>query len=348
MKIIYNYIRENQINLNKILDLDSNVGLFELLVIYNILTNKKIIDLEIQDIIAIDSIIPNNYSIKYFSYEKSKNKKDYIYDFDIICCNNINNNRIKVKNECIFIKQKNFNSKYYDCGILVPDDINDEINAIKNFHLILFLISIFKDPKKRLNEKEHEINFFYIKKYLESKYQLNIISGYFYYILRSENKKIIDKDTFNKNRNICLSFDIIDGFIDEKKKLIEHKNLITNVFPFHNVSTLTKGQNNLTSILKINKMILNKFEIINDELFALLRNYVKNINEKELSQNQFMLIGNESMTDSIKNLTSFFIFIEVKENINIYVNERKVTINNSDNKKRNNYCIASFYKVEII
>jgi len=346
MKIIYNYIRENQINLNKILDLDSNVGLFELLVIYNILTNKKIIDLEIQDIIAIDSIIPNNYSIKYFSYEKSKNKKDYIYDFDIICCNNINNNRIKVKNECIFIKQKNFNSKYYDCGILVPDDINDEINAIKNFHLILFQISIFKDPKKRLNEKEHEINFFYVKKNLESKFQLNIISGYFYYILRSENKEIIDKEIFNKNKNICLSFDIINGFIDENKKLIDKNNLITNTFPCHNVSTLTKGQNNLTSI-KINKMILNKFEIINDELFVLLGKYIKNINEKELLQNQFMLIGNESMIDSIENLTSFFVFIEVKENINIYVNERKLTINNN-NKKRNNYCIVSFYKIKFI
>ena len=165
--------------------------------------------------------------------------------------------------------------------------------------------------------------------------------------MRAENNKIIDKDTFNENKNICLSFDIINGFIDEHKKLIDQENLITNTFPFHNVSTLTKGHNNLTLIIKINKMILNKFEMINDELFALLRNYVKNINEKELLQNQFMLIGNESMTDSIKNLTSFFIFIEVKDNINIYINERKLTINNN-NKKSNNYCIVSFYKIKFI
>ena len=347
MKIIYNYIRENQMNLSKLLDLDSTHGLFELIVIYDILTNKKILDLAIQDFITIDSIIPYNYSIKYFSYEKNQKEYDYDYDFEILCCNNINNKRIKIKNKCIFIRQKHFFSKYYDCGILVPDDINDEINEIKNFHLILFQISIPKEPKKRLNEREHEINFFYIKKNLESKYQLNIISGYFYYILRAENNKIIDKDTFNENKNICLSFDIINGFIDEHKKLIDQENLITNTFPFHNVSTLTKGHNNLTLIIKINKMILNKFEMINDELFALLRNYVKNINEKELLQNQFMLIGNESMTDSIKNLTSFFIFIEVKDNINIYINERKLTINNN-NKKSNNYCIVSFYKIKFI
>ena len=347
MKIIYNYIYLNQKNYNKLLDLGSIGGLFELIVIYYILSNKRIYDYEIKDSITIKSIVPNHYSIKYFSFEK--NMKEYNYDFKKLCFEDTNNEILNINNECIFIKQENFNSKYYDCGLLVPVNPDDKSSEIKNFYLIVFQISILKESKKRLNENEHEINFYYIKKHLESKYKLNIISGYFYYILRAENNKIIDKETLNYSKGICLGFDITNGFLKENIKLINEKNLITDKFVPHNEASLLKDGKNISLVLLIKEMIQkNTIKIIDDKLFLLLKKYIENINKKELLKEQFKLLGNEYIGDSLNKLTSFFIYINVKEKIKIYIDGESLYLNaNNKDLIKNNYCIISYYKVKI-
>ena len=267
MKIIYQYIYDKRINLNKILEPGAIDGIFELIVIYHLLTKRKIFEFEIEDYITIESIVPNNYSIKYFSYNRNKKEKKYDYNLEDFFSNN-NNNEKKLRNKCIFIKQENFNGKYYDCGLLVPVDINDTNKVIKDFYLILFQISIFKDKSKRLTKYEHEINFYYIKNNIESKYRLNIIAGYFYYILRAENGVIIDKSILKENSGICLGFDIINGFLGEDKiNLISEKGCVTKNFVFHNEATLLKNENNLSALKKINRMKNSPLEKVEEKYF---------------------------------------------------------------------------------
>ena len=74
-------------------------------------------------------------------------------------------------NNGILIIQENSNGKYYDIGILIPvndneDNNNNSTNIKRKFKLLLAQISINKPKEKWLLNTEHEINFYFAKKNL--------------------------------------------------------------------------------------------------------------------------------------------------------------------------------------
>ena len=72
------------------------------------------------------------------------------------------------------------------------EDNNNQLNSKKKFKLILLQISINKNKDKWLTNSEHEINLFFVKNNLENIYNIEIASGFFYYVLKKENNIIID------------------------------------------------------------------------------------------------------------------------------------------------------------
>ena len=351
-KIIYDYITHSMKNLDNLINLSSEGGIFEILVIYNIISNQKFFEISVPNFIRVKSLVPPNYSIKFFSYRQKeklfkkgyKNKNDYILSSLI---GEKNPEKINLENVAFLILQQYSNGKYYDIGILIPSEQNNnEFKSKKKFKLILLQISIKKDKAKWLTNSEHEINFFFVKNNLENTYNIEIIEGYFFYILKKENNDIIDIKTYNANKEKCIFYDLKKGFT-KNIELYNSHSFITKKFLIFNSSSLLKKINNLDSLEKINRMIQNDYTNLSDELFELIKNYIKNENEKiEITKEQFHIIGKEDMTNSVKSLTSFFIFIKKKTNsFIIYLNGENKEVNKII---EGNICIVSNYETELI
>ena len=85
---------------------------------------------------------------------------------------------------------------------------------------------------------------------------------------------------------------------------------------------------------------------ISNDIFNQLKNYICNKNGFEISLNQFHYIGNDDMSDSVKSLTDFFIFLKRKNNsciIYIEGNYKNIEIT-----LENNMCIISDYQIMFI
>ena len=174
-KIIYDFINYSINNLSYLISLGSEGGIFEILVTYDILSKQKLLDISITDFIKVKSLVPVNYSLKFFSHRQKaklflkgkKNRSDY--DIEKLIGEK-STNKINVENKGILILQENTNGKYYDIGILIPlndeveDKEDDENNAKIKFILLLLQISINKPREKWLLYTEHEINFYFVKK----------------------------------------------------------------------------------------------------------------------------------------------------------------------------------------
>ena len=319
IKIIYELIQKTNILLQDLIDYASEGGMFELLIIYHIISNKKFFNYKITNYITLKTIVPYSYSLKMYSYIQKKilfnaKKEDKVCcDINKIIHNNSHNNNklIDLNNEGIFISQKMFNGKYYDCGILIPYN-NNQNNRKKKFILILFQITIKKRGIQLLTIQEHEINYFFIKKYIENIYNIEIVEGYFYYILKSVNDKIIDINTYSKYKGMCLGFDVNKGFIN-KNLVLDEKSLITKNFSLFNEVNLLKNDINVNAIEKIKSLKNISPEKLDDNIFKILKNLIDNKNNNILQKCQFHVYSkNLDMTDSVKSLTDFFIFIKKK------------------------------------
>ena len=352
--LINNYLKINSKNFNGIISPSTESGFFESIVIYNILSNRKLYDININNYICLYTIIPKGYSIKLFSFRQKlkriqKGKKDLIeYDFEKLLGygDDAQDKLIDLENEVLFLKLENSNTKYYDFGIFIPTDDFPLEEGRKNFYLLLGQISTKKEKNKRLTKEEHEINFYFIKHNLESKYKIRIKGGFFYYILKSVEGKIEDNETFRENSSICLGFDILEGFNKKKEfSLINDRALITKKFPFFNSAILLKNNLNLTAYNKINSLLNNEIEQIDEDVFSLLKKYIRNKNQRNLEKKQFHLIGKKNMNDSIKSLTDFFIYYN-SNNHSININNQKKILN--ELIKGENFCICSNYQVEFI
>jgi len=71
--------------LDDLIDYSNEGGLFELLIIYYIISNKKFFDYNISNVISLRTIVPTNYSLKMYSYKEklklfNKKKQDKICD----------------------------------------------------------------------------------------------------------------------------------------------------------------------------------------------------------------------------------------------------------------------------
>ena len=352
-KIIFEYIHQSMKNLSTLINLSTEGGIFEILVTYDIISKEKLFDIEITDFIEVKSFVPQNYSIKIFS-SRQKNKlieqgKQKIFDYNMKkLIGEEEEKKIVLENKPILIIQQNCNGKYYDIGILIPVNDDDTENlGRKKFKLILFQISIKKPSKKWLENQEHEINFVFIKKNLENKYSIEIVSGYFYYILKKENGLIKDNDTYNNNKKKCILYDIQKGFSNDYL-LFNDNSFITDKFLIFNECSLMNNNKNLSCSTKIRNMIINPYEEINEVMFEIFNESIKNINpKKSLSKDQFHIIGRENMTDSIKSLTSFFIFTLKKgEKFIIYLNGEKKELDKCVHEKY--LCVVSDYEVTFI
>ena len=246
--VIYEYLYKNlQKEYNffiNILDKGTNGGFFEILVDYYIKSTKSFIVDDIKQIFYIPSIVPNNYSINYYSSKRKKNDKfkefrlkekdeqrktdqiniiqENIMQENIIQENinqeninqenkieiNIENQKKSIPFENTYIKQTIFNSKYYDMVILKKSPKSTDT---KTFNLIAIQASIRKDKNKRMTKDEHELILGIVKQNIENEFDINIDEAYFIYVLSEKNQKIEDNETekdCDKNGISYIGFDI--------------------------------------------------------------------------------------------------------------------------------------------
>ena len=261
MSMIYEYITQEFNNFKNIVDNGTLGGLFEVLVIYNIFKNKNIAGIEIDEFISISSLVPNNFSIKYYitKNEQKNNKREFI-NIDELIQNK--NELVDLKLNVYGIFQTNFNSKYFDFAIIMKNS-NDN-----TFILIVFQISIKKEKKKLYDKKEIELILYYVKKNIEGNFNVKISSAYFYYILSAIGEKINDEYTLNfckKNKLSVIPFCLKEMNFTLKINLNIDNSLITKKFPPHNEKSLIKsGEESNNFYLNISGLIDNS--IFNDEI----------------------------------------------------------------------------------
>ncbi len=263
---IYNYLQKEYLIFLKLFSKGSLGGFFGVLI--NFLFIKNNFDLfnnKIEQFAQIERLVPYHFSIKNYS---SIRKKIKFKRFKIIK----NTKKRKLLNKNTYIFQNIFNSKYYDCAILLKTNVPDE------YDLILIQITIKKDSDKRFYIPEHEIIISYVKNNIENEFDIKIRKAYFFYILSERNGKIEDLET----KNDCeikgikyLSYDIENKLLNYNCKLEE--GFITSTFPFHNaVSLYNFKEIKEKEINHINKLKFNTFGIINDEIFNLIKCFFKN------------------------------------------------------------------------
>lgn len=182
-------------------------GFFEVLINFYFIKSDsfefKLFNIQIEQILQLERLVPIEFSIKNYSSKRKKKKL-----FKKIVFENIT--KQKLLNKTSYILQSKFNAKYYDSAILV------KTNDPSVYDLILFQIIIKKDSDKRYNIYEHELIISWVKKYLEIIFGIKIRSAYFFYILSEKNGQIEDIDTKNECGKIGIKYLSYDF---EKKKV---------------------------------------------------------------------------------------------------------------------------------
>ena len=334
--IIYEYLFNNlkkEYNFfRNFFDKGSNGGFFEILVDYYIKSSKSFIVNDIKKIFYIPSIVPHNYSIKYYS---SKRKKDKFVEFKLKE-KKPNEKKKKIPFENAYIKQTIFNSKYYDMCILIKT--SNELNG-NTFDIVVIQASIRKESGKRMDKDEHELILGIVKQNIENEFDIKIRKAYFIYVLSQRNKQIEDQDTKKEcdNKGIAyLGFDI-DAMYDlynEKninKYIIDlSKAFITELFPVHNSASLLFFPKSMDDMeddyLELKNMInnnLNDLKQIENNDFEIIKKIFKNKYEnKDISINQFKYFDlkiTKNIRDIIpKCLTEFSFLIANKKYNNKY------------------------------
>ena len=257
LEIIYNHIKQEYLFFSKILDRGACGGIFELLLGFYIQKCGSFLGQNIENTIYISSLVPNNYSIKYYSSNYNKDSKKFI-EFKL---ENRNKKKRKIPFKNTFIKQIIFNSKYYDMAILI------KLNKVNKYKLIVIQATIMKDKEKRMSKEEHELILRAVKLNLENEYEINIEEGYFIYVLSKKNGEIEDKETKTDcdNNNIeYIGFDIDTFEKDNEYKINYEKAFITKSFPIHNSISLlfyNKNKEDEINYLKFKSIIDKNIEL---------------------------------------------------------------------------------------
>ena len=98
--------------------------------------------------------------------------------------------------------------------------------------------------------------------------------------MKAINKKIIDINCLKNNKNICIGFDIKNGFIYHYE-LFNDYTFITDKFSIFNEASLLKNENNHNAVDKIKNLMKNKSEKIDNIIFNYLKNIIKNKNQNK-------------------------------------------------------------------
>ena len=167
----------------------SQGGLIEYVIYEKVRSSNLFINHLIKHFETIDNFVPNSFFIQNYTSRKTDTLKEYSEE-DIK-----KSNQKKSLPRCnIFLKQKQFTGKYYDCGLLISN------KDIKGYKLFLFQISKRKISSHRYFREEHQLIFNRVKKKLEDEYNIEITEGYFSYILSDEEKDTETIEFCNKNK----------------------------------------------------------------------------------------------------------------------------------------------------
>ena len=328
------HIKQENLFFSKILDRGACGGIYELLLGYYIQKNGSFLGINIEQTIYVPSLVPNNYSIIYYSYSKTKKSfKEFIL--------NIKKKKRNIHFKNTFIKQTIFNSKYYDMAILIK---SDKENAYK---LLVIQATIMKDEEKRMTKDEHELILRSVKLNLENEFDIFIEEASFVYILSRNNGKIEDQETqkdCEKNKIEYIGFDINDLENNNSYNINLDKAFITKLFPIHNAASLlafSKVNKNdeikylkLKAIIDENKSAIKELKDYHIYIKSLFKNKYEDM---EISPDNFYYFEIlYSIFDKNKNILnylsdfSFLIFIENNGN-NVYIHFDKSTYNCNDN-----------------
>jgi len=321
---LYKDIKKEYNFFKNILDKGSNGGFFELLVDFYIQSKKTFIVENIEKVYYISSIVPNKYSINYYS---SKRKIDKFEEFEL----KKNNNKKKIPFKNVYIKQTIFNSKYYDMALLIKTCDGPNQN---NFHLVSIQATISKDPEKRMMKEEHELILGATKQNIENEFDIVIDDAYFVYVLSEKNNKIEDENTqkdCDNNGIKYIGFNI-ESIQDERKnkqdkyKIDLKSAFITNSFPIHNSASLlyfNKDKNIEYILLKdlINEKLKDSKEIEERHFNIIKNNFENKYNLDTIYKSQFKYFTfnmNYNIENINKYLTEFcFLLFKDKKNKNI-------------------------------
>ena len=324
---LYEYIKKENTFLSKILDRGSCGGIFELLLGFFIQKKGSFLGEKIEQTIYISSIVPQNYSITYYSsYKRNINNfKEFKLD--------INQKKRIIPFKNTFIKQIIFNSKYYDMAILIK---SDKYNTYK---LIVIQGTIMKDEEKRLTKEEHELILRSVKMNLENEFNIDIEEAFFIYVLSKKDGKIQDEKTkkdCDNNHIQYIGFDIDDLENNNEYKIDLKNAFITNLFPIHNSASLLaiqkENKSNESEYLKLKIIIDENIKLsqeLKDHIEFIKKLFINKYDNSEFSPNQFryfelkysLFEKNKKLLNYLSDF-SFLIFNGIKEeNIFIYFNE---------------------------
>jgi len=320
-KEIFNSCKSFYSLINKIMNKGFIGGFFEVLVIYKIKANKEILGFKFNDIISIQTLVPNSFSIKYYSIKRKKYNKFTKLNIEL-------KHKRNLLNDNILLFQILFNGKYYDIAILVKS------GTYKHFYLIVFQISIKKDTDKRFIKLEHELILSAVKKNIENQYDLIIDKAFFFYIFCKFENKDIDLNSINfcKNNGICY---IIYNINTEQFEYFHESindALITSTFPSHNFISLfrlPKKEKKLTKYL-LNIDYTKDFSSFNSKYMPYINAIFKNkyLNES-ITINQFQSLDIKNNLGGLK-IIEFSI-------LNNFTTEFCFFIARKYNKKDNDY-----------
>ena len=342
LEIIYNHIKQENLFFSKILDRGACGGIFELLLGFYIQKCGSFLGEKIENTIYISSLVPNNYSIKYYSSNYNKDSKKFI-EFKL---ENSHKKKRKIPFKNTFIKQIIFNSKYYDMAILI------KLNNVNKYKLIVIQATIMKDKEKRMSKEEHELILRAVKLNLENEYEINIEEGYFIYVLSKKNGKIEDQETKEDcdNNNIeYIGFDIDTFEKDNEYKINYEKAFITKSFPIHNsISLLFYNKNRedkinylqFKSIIDKNIELSHELKNYNEYIITLFKNKYDN---SKISLEQFKYFDlNYSLFENNKKILNYlsefsFLIFDGNKGKKIYINFQKSTYNCKKNYEHSSF-----------
>jgi len=292
--IIYNKLIRTNI-LNSILTSQDQGGIIEYIINENTKHKKTFIVYNVYDFRTVENFVPNSFFIQNYTSRKLDTLKIYIKSKNI----RISQKKQNLSQRNIYLMQRQFSGKYYDCGLLIYEQDF-------NYKLLLCQVSKRKIASQRYYREEHQIIFNRVKSKLENEFNITISKGYFSYILIYEEKDDATIEFCEKNNIRYFLFSInekkfknLDNIIIND--ILNDKAFITNDFPFHNSFTILPKKYfelkngkfiNLDYIEKIQKSlsfskISNKIQEKLSEIFLPKHKLGEN-NEK----NEFFIYGN--------------------------------------------------------
>ena len=317
---IYQTIKKEYNFFRNILDNGANGGFFEILVDYYIKSSRAFLVKDINQIIYIPSLVPQNYSITNYSSKRKNNKK-----FKEFKLKKNQEKKLEILFDNTYIHQTIFNSKYYDMGILIKSKNNN-----KSFNLAVIQASIKKEIQKRMTKDEHELILGAVKENIENEFDIIIDEAYFVYVLSQKDNKIIDEDTvkdceLNGIKYIGFDLGIINNEQNEEhnRYIIDlNQALITKAFPKHNSASLLNYP--ITEKEKQEYLILNNFinnniknsKDINEDEFHIIEKIISNkFGPKDITANQFKFFSciiDDKIGKFIFDFLTEFCFIIIK------------------------------------